>query len=136
MSLPVTSAEETLGWARPPVEEGEENQYSFTPDDALIGDDRIIVRLSTHIHTDDLAEFAVIQQAHVRGRWQDVASGDSCHDDDVHVHYYARSTGERTGEPEVLMAVRSQADLHAGYDALLSKIMGSWAANRSRWDHA
>lgn len=132
---PPPEAQTAARWTRPPAEECEENSYTMAVDDSTIDRDRIQVRLLSHCRTDALAEFALIQQTYEHGKWHDVAVGDSCHDTDVHVHRYARSTGQRVGDPEILMPVTSQADLHRGYDEVLGRIADCWEANREAWKH-
>lgn len=133
-----------LEWAPAPDEECTEDEYTFAPDGAEIHQNRIRVRMKTHALTDDLAEFAVIQQTMHRGKWRNVAAADSCHvtaadspeNDGVHVHYYAKSTDQRTGMPDPLMDVASQAELNDGYDRACQKIADDWARNLERWQHA
>jgi hypothetical protein len=90
----------------------------------------------THLSTQSLVEFAVIHQAFSRCQWRCVAMADSCHDDDVHLHRYARSTDDRIGEPEVLVTVTGEDDLQRGYDLAYDLIVESWNENRRRWQDA
>lgn len=90
MSAPAETPEP--GWFRPPPEEWEEDTFAFIPDGAEPVENRIKVRMISQEGTSALIEFAVIQQTYHRSGWRDVIAVDSCHDVDVHLHRYSRST--------------------------------------------
>lgn len=124
-------------WTRPPPEEWDESvTYTFTPDGADPTRERIKVRMVAHSETFTLIEFAVVHQTYFRSRWRDVCEADSCHDTDAHIHRYARSTSERTGNPEVLIPIARLSDVQSGYDAAYDAVVESWADNRRRWHDA
>lgn len=86
--------------------------------------------------TSALIEFAVIQPTYRRSGWRDVVAVDSCHDVDVHLHRYSRSTENRVGEPETLVPVTCMSDLQRGYDLAYARVFDDWANNLQRWwDH-
>ncbi len=89
-----------------------------------------------HAETDELVEFAVIQQIHSQGKWRDVAAIDSCHDVDVHLHRYGRHARARVGEPEVLLQVTSANDIQRGYELAYDQLVKGWAENHRRWHDA
>lgn len=99
-------------WTCPPPDECEDAlTYTLCPPGVDPGKHRIKLRTVNHAGTDELVEFAVIQQTYSQGKWRDVAGIDSCHDVDVHLHRYGRHARARVGEPEVLMHVTSQNDI-------------------------
>lgn len=115
MSPPGENGPPQPTWFRPPPEECEDSPaYPFTPEGAVAGRERILVRMVSHVPTGQLVEFAVMQQTCYRGKWRDVAAVDSCHDRDVHLHRYARSTGNRVGKPETLLEIANLRDVQRG----------------------
>ncbi len=124
-------------WYPPPPEECEDDhRYTVPPDGANVATDRVKVRLRVHAATQLFVEFALVQQAHVDGTWQDVVEADSCHDVDVHLHRYALRTGARIGDPEVIVHVRNLDDLQKGYDLAYTEVFERWSDNRQRWERA
>lgn len=65
-----------------------------------------------------------------------VAVADSSHDDEVHVHRYARRTYERVGDPEHLRAIETMDDVADGYNLAYGVIVDQWADNKRRWHDA
>jgi hypothetical protein len=128
--------DEPAPWCPPPPDECEEHRYTAVPDGAHAREDRVMVRLKTHIATQTFVEFALVQQVYWQGEWRDVVEADSCHDVDVHLHRYGRSTDSRIGEPEVLMLVHSLDDLQEGYDLAYTHVFEDWSDNRRRWERA
>lgn len=127
----------TPKWVCPPPEELEESaNYTLDPSEACDGVERITVRMVDHFPTGSLVEFAVIHDTFHKGKWTKVAVADSSHDDEVHVHYYSRKTGNRVGSPEVIMPVTSTADISAGYDLAYERMVSKWADNKRRWHDA
>jgi hypothetical protein len=97
---------------------------------------RALIRMVLHEETDALVEFAVILQAFYRGTWQNVASADSCHDVDVHLHRYSRRTGNRVGEPEKLLDVTKARDIGTGYELAYDVLLEEWQTHRQGREHA
>lgn len=135
----VASVDELPGpdpWVKPEPDACESwPVYKLTPGGADPQQDRILVRVLREVATDEMVEFAVVHETFYGKNWYPVALVDSCHDDDIHLHYYARSTKQRIGEPDVLMAVNSQADIQTGYDMAYPLLDESWAKNLERWHH-
>jgi hypothetical protein len=124
-------------WTRPDPDECEDWPLAvLTPDGADPSRDRILVRTYTHVVTDQLVEFAVIQETFHHGKWRKVTVVDSCHDRDIHLHRYSRKTGRRTGKPEVLMPLASFAEVQYGYELAYERVAEQWADNRGRWHDA
>jgi len=123
-------------WQPPPPEVRNESFVStFDAPGCRDGKNRIKVRIVSHTETGALIEFNIVHQTFHRGKWRDVASADSCHDDEVHVHRYARSSDARVGNPETLVPVRKLADIQTGYDVAYDTVVDKWVENRGRWDH-
>jgi len=78
VDLPITPAAATSSWVRPPPEECHEQSFTFPPPDGSLTHDRVIVPMTTHVATDDLVEFALIQQTKFRGIRETVCEADSC----------------------------------------------------------
>lgn len=109
------------------------------PFDIWLGDnqrDRVRVILTFHAFTDVLVGFALVQQTMFRNRWCDIAVIDSSHDDDVHLHHYARSTSDRVGRKRSLMAITCEADVASGYARAHSVLTTRWEEYRRRWHDA
>lgn len=124
-------------WTPPPPEECEEAPvYTITPPGADNGKHRIKLRTVYQASTDEMVEFAVVHEVRHKGKWRFVASADSCHDDEIHMHRYGRGTDDRIGDAEHLMPVARQADVQAGYDLAYDRIVEKWAENHERWQHA
>ena len=124
-------------WTCPPPEECEEGSpYTVCPDGADPAKHRIMLRLVSHVSTDELVRFAVIQQTYSQGEWRHVAMADSCHDVDVHLHQYGRRSDARVGDPEVLLPVTSANDIHRGYDLAYTRVVEGWVENHRRWQDA
>jgi hypothetical protein len=122
-------------WTRPSPDECEEAPpYTFCPEGADPEKHRIMVRMVNHAKTDELVEFAVIQQTYLRSKWRDVAVVDSCHD--VHLHRYGRHADARVGDPEVLIPVQATEDIQRGYGLAYTRIFEGWAENHRRWQDA
>lgn len=119
-------------WTPPPPEQCDEDLYEMYLDDRQR--ERIKVRIVNHDYR--TVEFAIVHQTRSGVGWADVAVADSSHNDEVHIHFYGRSTGDRVGKPEHLMEVRSQADVEAGYGLALDRICDDWEHNRRRWNDA
>lgn len=135
MSAPETDA--AVQWIKPPPEECDEDPaWTIAPTGADPGQCRIKIRIVSHTQTHAIVEFALVLQVFDRGKWRDVASVDSCHDVDVHLHRYARSTDDRIGEPEVLTLVTCEADVQDGYNVAYDMLEGSWAEHQARWHDA
>jgi hypothetical protein len=120
-------------WRPPPEECLDLPQNTFAPPDGSLTRDRIVVRMNMHAATDQIVEFAVIQQTKHRGTWQTVCVADSCHDDEAHLHRHAWSTGERVGEPEQLLEIHTLKDVGYGYDLAYAAVIDNWTTNRGRW---
>jgi hypothetical protein len=97
---------------------------------------RALVRMVVHEDTNALVEFAVILQTLYRGQWRDVASADSCHNVDIHLHRYSRKTDNRVGEPEKLLDVTKARDIQVGYELAYDVLLEQWQTHRQRWEHA
>lgn len=121
-------------WVPPPEDEcAESASYTMTPPTAQVGVDRVKVRMVNRLHTDELVSFALIQQTKHRQKWRDVTIVDTSHGDDVHLHRYGRSTGERVGEKEKLCLITSVRDVQDGYELAYEAVVGDWAENKRRW---
>jgi hypothetical protein len=135
MSAQIVSA--PTGWSRPPPEEcRDDGPYVLTPPDANPNEMRAYVRMVVHDETDTIVEFAVILQTFYCGEWRTVASADSCHDVDVHLHRYSRRTGSRAGEPEKVIDITNSRDLQDGYDLAYDVLLENWRTHRQRWEYA
>ena len=122
-------------WRRPPDEECDGHIYTGLLPGAE-STERLKFRLSQHRFTYELVEFAIVFQTLAGGKWCDVLEMDSCHDVDVHLHRYAKSTGERVGDPEVLHTIQSLEDVQTGYELALSLIESDWRDYKERWSRA
>lgn len=127
------ASESRAAWRPPPEECVSIPATTMAPPDGSLERDRIIVRMDTHAATDRLVEFAVIQQTRYHGSWANVCMADSCHDTEVHLHRYGRSTGERIGEPEPISEIHRLNDVGNGYDLAYDEVVENWTANRTRW---
>lgn len=94
--------------------------------------DRFKVRMCNLHDTDELADFAVIQQTRHRGEWTNVVVVDSSHADEVHLHRYGRRAGEHAST-ELLLAVTCLADVQVGYERAYEQVFDKWADNKQRW---
>lgn len=128
---------EDVGYVQPPPDECEESAcYTFAPSDASLTKERINVRMVDHVLTSSLVAFAIIQETYDRGAWRTIAVADSTHDDEVHVHRYARRTSERVGEPERLCPIETMDDVGEGYQIAYEAIVEKWTDNKRRWQDA
>lgn len=122
-------------WAPPPLDECDDvDLAAFAPPNAVVGEERIKVRLRTRAGTDAIVQFAVVQQTRHRGKWRDVAVADSTHGDEVHVHRYGRVQGDRVGPPEIILPIVGEADVARGYDLAYDSIVTRWHDNKVRWN--
>jgi hypothetical protein len=121
-------------WSPPPPEERyTQPQVTIPPPDASVAQNRIIVRMDSHTVSDQIIEFAVIQQTKYKGTWRTVCVADSCHNDEVHLHQHGRSTDDRIGEPEQISEIHELKDVGSGYDQAYDRVFDSWTENLARW---
>lgn len=126
--------EQVEPWSRPADEECEEEPaYTVYPEGADPALHRVKLRMVIHIESQNMVLFAVVQQTYDRGKWRHVVEVDTCHDVDVHLHQYGRSTDARVGEPEVLAPIVRANDLDRGYEIAYDRVMLQWADNVERW---
>lgn len=124
-------------WVPPPPDECEEAPpYTITPPGADQEKHRAKMRGVYEAATDEMVEFAVVQEVRYKGKWRFVASADSCHNDEIHLHRYGRIADGRVGDPEHLMPVERKADVQVGYELAYERIVEMWAENFERWQHA
>lgn len=123
-------------WKRPPEEECDTHSYTLPLPRSSPDSERLKMRLIRDRFSWDLVEFAIVYQTNVGGQWFDVIEIDSCHDVDVHLHRYARSTGERVGDPEQMRPITTLAEVQDGYGLAIAHIEESWEAHRERWQYA
>jgi hypothetical protein len=120
-------------WSPPPDEECSEGTYptALTGADPTV--DRVKVRMRHHDGSGRLVEFAFVQQTFYKGKWRDVASADSCHITEAHLHWYGKRADARVGDPEHLMDIAGPDDVDAAYDLSYGRIIDRWAENKARW---
>jgi len=120
---------------RPPQDECEEVEYTIFPGGGAMDRHRVLFRLVNHVATDEMVLFAAVQQTYDRGKWRDVVEVDTCHDVDVHLHQYSRSTDARVGDPEVLAMINTGNDFQRAYDIAYDRVIDHWDVNEERWRH-
>lgn len=126
-----------VGWSRPPDSECvEDGPYTSEPPGAHPAEHQILVRFLRRSSDDALVEFAIVQRTKVGQEFTDVFEADSCHDEDVHCHRYARSTGERIGDPERLRLISSLAEVQDAYCEAHDFVFDNWLENVRRWNSA
>jgi hypothetical protein len=118
-------------WEPPSDEPVREELYSI----AISPVDRVVVRMTRRELTDEMVSFAVIQQTNQRTDWVNVAAVDTRHGT-LHVHWYARTTGERTGATEHVKNLTSEAEVNGAYDLAYELILEKWEQNKARWHNA
>lgn len=124
------------GWVPPLPEECAEADTLTIPLPDGGETERVKIRLVNLLGTDELAEFALIQQTYHQGKWRTVAEVDSAHGDEVHEHRWSRKTDGRVGNPEQLIAVSSLGDVADGYELGYQEIVVKWVENKRRWHDA
>ncbi|MDQ1745773.1 MAG: hypothetical protein QOD07_36 [Frankiaceae bacterium] len=124
-------------WTRPPPEEwAPPDVYTIAPDGADPSRERVKLRIVSDVDRRFMVEFALVQQTFFRQRWRDVVEVDTCHDVDVHMHRFARSTGARVGDPLSLRPILSLSDVQIAYDVAYDAVFEKWEDNRRRWHDA
>lgn len=124
-------------WEPPPRDEwADEYETTLALPDASVENERVKLRMVNHRETDEMVQFALVQQSRYRSRWRQVVVVDSCHPDQVHLHRYSRARDERVGDPELIRIVREIADISRGYEDAYERVFGDWARNKRRWHDA
>ena len=95
-------------------------------------DDHLVVSMTTDQQS-LIVVFALVQRARHQGEWYEVAEIDSRHGT-IHKHQSARSTGQRTGNREVIKELRSKEDVQDGYSEVYPIMLRDWQLNRERWE--
>jgi len=127
---------EPPSWKPPSDECDPAETYTVAPPGAEESEERVKLRIITHTSSSMTAEFAVVHQTYRNGDWHTVTAADSCHDGEVHLHRYARSTDARVGEPEHVRQVASLEDLGDGYNEAYEQVVENWDDNKRRWQDA
>lgn len=123
-------------WRCPPLEECDDPPEGFPHQlpGVPISSDRVISRMIYHLHTGEFVRFVLVQQTKYQGSFRDVVEVDTCHDDEVHLHQYCRSTLARNrNDPEVLCEVHAVEDIQTGYNLAYDRVFDMWEENLWRW---
>ena len=136
MSVPADGSHGEVSWLRPDPESCEEMLVKSAPPGGDAEDDRLVIRMLHVVGTYVLVEFAIVLLTRVGSKWVEVAEVDSCHDRDVHLHQCGRAAGERVGERETLLELRSLEDVQTGYDVGLAMLEERWRELKERWHYA